>query len=105
MIIAMLVLLNIICYSAAIYFYRRDQARDKATLAMLLESHREERKCDQERIDSLVEALANSKGVSYVVGRGYSNELIPTQSHWGEQPRGYWDVPRPIVDHKEKEAD
>lgn len=99
-----LILLNLVCWGAVIYLYRRDHTRDQAVLAQLLSAHHEERKCDQERIDSLVAALANSKGVSYVVGRGYSNELIPTQTHWGDQDKRYWDVPRPIVEH-EKEAD
>jgi hypothetical protein len=103
MIIA-LILLNLACWGVVVYLYRRDRTRDQAVLLQLLNAHREERKTDQERIDSLVEALANSKGVSYVVGRGYSNELIPTQNHWKEQPRGYWDVPRPIVG-QDKEAD
>ncbi len=97
-----LILLNLLTWGAVAHFYRRD----KDTLTQLLSSHREERKCDQERIDALVEALANSKGVPFISpSRNYSGELIPTQTWWGDQDKRYWDVLRPIVEHEEEKSD
>ena len=95
--IVVLVLLNLLTWGAVAYFYRHD----KSTLAMLLESHHQERMTDQERIDSLIAALANSKGVSYVA-RGTSGELIKASTWWGDPGRRYWDISRPIVDHVEE---
>jgi len=105
MIAAAFILLILACLGVLALIVR-SQHREHAMFMELLSHHREERKADWERLDSMIEALANSKGVPYITpSRNYSGELIPTQSYWDDLGQRYWDIKRPITDIKKEEAD